>query len=62
MARGVSKDKQKVVLLLHRGDCSYKNYVFQANEEKEKEFKDCLTVLDEYFVPKVNLPFEGHQF
>lgn len=32
------------------------------NEDEEKEFEDCVKTLDEYFVPKVNLPFERHQF
>ncbi|XP_028404164.1 uncharacterized protein K02A2.6-like [Dendronephthya gigantea] len=62
-AKGVINDKQKVALLLHTGGLQLQELYFTlVNEDEEKEFKDCVKVLDEYFVPKVNLPFERHQF
>jgi transposase InsO family protein len=33
-----------------------------VNEDEETAFADSVKLLDEYFVPKVNLPFERHQF
>ena len=62
-AKGVTNDKQKVALLLHTGGMEFQELYFTlVNEEEEKEFKDCVKMLDEYFIPKVNLPFERHQF
>ena len=62
-AKGVTNDKQKVALLLHTGGLELQELYFTlVNEEEEKKFEDCVKTLDEYFVPKVNLPFERHQF
>lgn len=62
-AKGVTNDKQKVALLLHTGGLKLQELYFTlVNEDEEKEFEDCVKTLDEYFVPKVNLPFERHQF
>ena len=62
-AKGVTNDKQKVALLLHTGGLELQELHFTlVNEEEEKEFKDCVKMLDKYFIPKVNLPFKRHQF
>ena len=62
-AKGVTNDKEKVALLLHTGGMELQELYFTlVNEEEEKKFKDCVKMLDEYFIPKVNLPFERHQF
>ena len=62
-AKGVTSDKQKVALLLHTAGLELQELHYTlVNEDEDKTFADCVKVLDDYFVPKVNLPFERHQF
>ena len=64
LAKGVSCDRQKVALLLHTAGTELQElyYTLAATEEELKPFKDVIKILDEYFVPKVNVPFERHVF
>ena len=63
LARGVANDQQKVALLLHTAGPELQELYFTlVGEEEKKSFEDCVKFLDEYFIPKVNLPFERHQF
>lgn len=59
LAKGITKDSQKVALLLHTGGLDFQElYYTLVAEGEQKRFEECLTVLDYYFVPKVNVPFE----
>ena len=64
LAKGVSCDLQKVALLLHTAVTELQElyYTLAATEEELKPYKDVIKILDEYFVPKVNVPFERHVF
>jgi len=63
LAKGVSSDPQKVALLLHTAGTELQElYYTLAAEEELKPYKDVIALLDEYFVPKVNVSFERHVF
>ena len=64
LAKGVSSDPQKVALLLHtaRTELQQLYYTLTASEGELKPYKDVIALLDEYFVPKVNVSFERHVF
>ena len=63
LAKGITKDTQKVALLLHTGGLDLQElYYTLVPEEEPQTLEECLTVLDNYFVPKVNVPFERHLF
>ena len=64
LAKGVSCDRQKVALLLHTAGTELQElyYTFVTREDELKPYKDVIKILDEYFVPKVNVPFEKHVF
>ena len=63
MAKGVTNEQQKVALLLHTGGLELQELYFSlTGEEEDKQYAECISILDSYFVPKVNLPFERHQF
>jgi transposase InsO family protein len=56
-------DSQKVALLLHTGGADFQElYYTLIPEDEEKGLKESFEVLDNYFVPKVNVPFERHLF
>jgi hypothetical protein len=56
-------DSQKVALLLHTGGADLQElYYTLVPENEEKGLKESFEVLDNYFVPKVNVPFERHLF
>ena len=62
-SKGVTNDRQKVALLLHTGGMALQEVFYTlVPEDLETTFNDCLTALDGYFTPKVNVPFERHQF
>ena len=62
-SKGVTNDRQKVALLLHTGGMALQEVCYTlVPEDQETTFNDCLTALDGYFTPKVNVPFERHQF
>ena len=56
-------DLQKVALLLHTGGIDFQElYYTLIPEGEEKSLEESFEVLDDYFVPKVNVPFERHLF
>ena len=63
LAKGITKETQKVALLLHTGGLDLQElYYTLVSEEEPQTLEECLTVLDNYFVPKANVPFERHLF
>lgn len=64
LAKGISSDPQKVALLLHTAGTELQElyYTLAATEGELKPYKDVIKILDEYFVPKVNVSFERHVF
>lgn len=62
-ARGVTKPEQKLALLLHSGGLKFQDlYYTLVPETTTKTFEESVTILDSYFVPTSNVPFERHQF
>ena len=60
-SRGVTNEGQKVALLLHSGGIELQEiYYTLVSEDHDTSFNDCVAVLDNYFTPKVNVPFERH--
>ena len=61
--KGVTNEGQKVTLLLHSGGIEFQEiYYTLVSEDQDTSFNDCVAVLDNYFTPKVNVPFERHVF
>ena len=61
--KGVSNDAQKRALLLHVAGMDVQEIYFTlAGEGEGTDFEVTLKVLDDYFVPKANIPFERHLF
>lgn len=57
--KGVSHDTQKRALLLHgAGKGVQEIYSTLAGEDGDANFEPSLKVLDDYFVPRTNIPFE----
>ena len=57
-SKGVTNEGQKVALLLHSGDTELQEiYYTRVSEDQDTSFNDCVAVLDNYFTPKVNVPF-----
>ena len=62
-SKGVTNEGQKVALLLHSGGIELQEiYYTLVSEDQDTSFNDCVAVLDNYFTPKVNVPFERHVF
>ena len=62
-SKGVTNEGQKIALLLHSGGMELQEiYYTLVPEDIETTFNDCLAALDNYFTPKVNVPFERHVF
>ena len=62
-AKGITMDLQKVALLLHTGGTDFQELYYTLIPEGEKKsLEESFEVLDDYFVPKVNVPFERHLF
>ena len=60
-AKGVTNEGQRVTLLLHSGGIELQEiYYILVAEDQDISFNDCVAVLDNYFTPKVNVPFERH--
>ena len=59
-----NESSAKVALLLHSGGMELQEiyYTFAPEDEAQNNFDNCSTVLDNYFTPKVNVPFERHGF
>ena len=62
-AKGITMDLQKVALLLHTGGADFQElYYTLIHEDEERSLKESFEVLDNYFLPRVNVPFERHLF
>ena len=59
-----NESSAKVALLLHSGGMELQEiyYTFAPEDEAQNNFDNCLTVLDNYFTPKVNVPFWETRF
>ncbi|PFX23119.1 Transposon Tf2-6 polyprotein [Stylophora pistillata] len=61
--KGVSNDAQKRALLLHVAGMDVQEIYFTlAGDGEDVSFQATLRVLDNYFFPKSNVPFERHLF
>ena len=61
--KGVTDDKQKRALPLHAAGIDVQEIYFTlASEEESATFAETMKVLDDYFVPMSNVPFERHLF
>ena len=57
-SKGVTNEGQRVTLLLHSGGIEFQEiYYTLVSEDQDTSFNDCVAVLDNYFTPKVNVPF-----
>ena len=60
---GVTDDPQKRALLLHAADVDVQGIYFTlVSEDEITTFEATMKVLDDYFIPKANVPFERHLF
>ena len=56
-------EPQRKPLLLHTAGLDTQDIYFSlVGEEEDKTYREAITVLDNYFLPKCNIPFERHQF
>ena len=63
VGKGVKEEKQKTALLLHTaGPAVQEIFYTLVGEEEDKTYKDTVKVLDDYFTPQTNIPFERHVF
>ena len=61
--KGVTDDAQKRALLLHAADVDVQEIYFTlVSEDEITTFEATIKVLDDYFIPKANVPFESHLF
>ena len=59
--KGVANDLQKRSLLFHVAGVEVQEVYFTlVGEDTIAAFQDILKVLDDYFIPKANIPFERH--
>ncbi|CAH3154934.1 unnamed protein product [Porites evermanni] len=63
VAKGITKDEQKTALLLHTGGLNFQelSYTLLTGTDK-KPFAESMELLDNYFAPQLNVPYERHQF
>ena len=63
VAKGIRKDEQKTALLLHTGGLNFPELYYSLPTGTDiKPFAESLELLDNYFAPQSNVPFERHQF
>ena len=63
VAKGITKDEQKTALLLHTGGLNFQELYYTLLTGTEiKLFAESMELLDNYFAPQLNVPFERHQF
>ena len=63
MGKGITLKEQKRGLLLHTAGLEVQEVYFTfVSEDQEKDFEGTMKVLDDYFIPKANIPFERHLF
>lgn len=63
-SKGITNQAQKVALLLHSGGMELQEifYTLAPEDEAQNNFDNCVAILDKYFAPKVNVPFERYGF
>ncbi|XP_077971377.1 uncharacterized protein LOC120341791 [Styela clava] len=62
-AKGTTEDSSKKALLLFTAGVKVQDIFYTlAGLDEEKTFSETLNLLDEYFTPKSNIPFERHLF
>lgn len=63
LGKGITNDSQKRGLLLHTAGLEVQEVFFTlVSDGEEKDYAATLKVLDDYFIPKANVPFERHVF
>ena len=63
IGKGVSDDAQKRALFLHVAGMDVQEIYFTlAVDAESATFEATVKVLDDYFVPKANVPFQRHLF
>ena len=63
VAKGITKDEQKTALLLHTGGYNLQELYYALSTGTDiKPFAESMGLLDNYFAPHLNVPFERHQF
>ena len=63
LGKGITKESQKRGLLLHTAGPDVQEVYFTlVPDGAEKNYAEAFKVLDDYFIPKGNVPFERHLF
>ena len=63
VAKGITKDEQKTALLLHTGGLNFQELYYTLLTGTDiKSFAESMELLDNYFAPQLNVPYERHQF
>ena len=63
LGRGITNDSQKRGLLLHTAGLDIQEVYFTlVPDGAETNYAETFKVLDDYFIPKANVPFERHLF
>ena len=63
LGKGITNDSQKWGLLLHTAGLDLQEgYFTLVPDGMEKDYARTFKVLDDYFIPKANVPFERHLF
>ena len=63
LGKGITSDSQKRGLLLHTAGLEVQDVYFTlVPGGEDKDYPATLKVLDDYFIPKANVPFERHLF
>ncbi len=63
VGRGVTVDVQRKAILLHVAGFDVQEiYYTLVGPEDDKDYEGTMKVLDDYFIPKINVSFERHLF
>ena len=63
VAKGITKDEQKTAFLLHTGGVNFQELYYTLLTGTDiKPFAKSMVLLDNYFAPQLNVPFERYQF
>ena len=61
LGKGITNDSQKRSLLFHTAGLDIPEVYFTlVPDGAEKNYAETFKELDDYFIPKANLPFESH--
>ncbi|CAM1332867.1 Uncharacterised protein r2_g4210 [Pycnogonum litorale] len=61
-SRGVVSDDTKQAILLHSAGPAVQDVYYSLTKDSDKGYEESIKLLDDYFLPKINVPFERHQF